>query len=139
MFSNHSDDLDRTEAIYRMLKADRLSRRISLFVRLSLIGAVVYAFHFYALPENAAKKEALITTAQEKFEAFLTPVVERMTKSLTKKIQAEMLGEEVAIPQGASAATRKPNVQNAVANGVANPSSLSPEAIQMLCKNLPSK
>ena len=91
MFSNHSDDLDRTEAIYRMLKADRLSRRISLFVRLSLIGAVVYAFHFYGLPENAAKKEALITTAQEKFEAFLTPVVERMTKSLTKKIQAEML------------------------------------------------
>lgn len=114
MFFNDSDD-DRTEAIYRMLKAERRSRRISLFVRLSLLGALVYAFHFYGLPENAAKKEALITSAQTKFEAFLTPVVERMTKSLTKKIQADMLGEQgLAAPTSATA--RKTNAKQAVAN-----------------------
>ncbi len=131
-----SDDGDRTEAIYRMLKADRRSRRVSLFVRLFLIGAVVYGYHFYGLPENAAKKEALINSAQTKFESFLTPVVERMTMSLTKKIQADMLGEQGV---AGAAAVRKTNTKQAVANGVANPSSLSPEAIQMLCKNLPSK
>lgn len=129
-----SDDTDRTEAIYQMLKAERRSRRFSLIIRLLLIGGLVYGYHFYGLPENAAKKEALINTAQTKFESFLTPVVERMTMSLTKKIQADMLGE-----QGTASPTRKANAKQAVANGVANPSSLSPEAIQMLCKNLPSK
>ncbi|MFB0965774.1 MAG: hypothetical protein QMC36_09135 [Patescibacteria group bacterium] len=87
------------------------------------------------MPENAAKKEALITAAQVKFESFLTPVVERMTMSLTKKIQADMLGDQGVVAPTA----RKTNTKQAVANGVANPSSLSPEAIQMLCKNLPSK
>lgn len=138
MFFNDSDDGDRTEAIYRMLKADRRSRRISLLIKLSVIGALVYGYHFYGLPENAVKKEALITAAQTKFESFLTPVVERMTMSLTKKIQADMLGEQgLAVPT--SSTTRKTNAKQTVAGGLANPSSLSPEAIQMLCKNLPSK
>lgn len=138
MFFNTSDDVDRTEAIYRMLKADRLSRRISLAIRLSLIGALVYGFHFYSLPENAVKKEALIVAAQTEFESFLTPVVERMTMSLTKKIQADMLGEqELSVPTSSTISNAKS--KQTVANGLANPSSLSPEAIQMLCKNLPSK
>ena len=89
---------------------------------------------FLRIARKRREKGSLINTAQTKFESFLTPVVERMTMSLTKKIQADMLGE-----QGTASPTRKANAKQAVANGVANPSSLSPEAIQMLCKNLPSK
>lgn len=133
MFFENSDDVDRVDAVYRMLKADRLSKRISTGIKLLLIVSLVYGYHYLSLPENAATRNSLIDTAQTKFESFLTPVVERMTLSMTKKIQADMMGS------AATADGRRSNAKQAVSNGVANPSSLSPEAIQMLCKNLPAK
>lgn len=120
------DDLPAAEACYAMMKDQRRMRRVGLAVKLLILGGLLYGYVFLTLPENAETKEALIVSAQGKFEEFLFPIVESTVTRMTEKIQADML-KDAKIPAG---------------NGAANPQtlkSLSPEAVRAICESLPKK
>lgn len=128
MFQN-LDGLDPAEASYRLLKAERNARRFGLFVKLALIGAVWYGYHFYSLPENALAKQALIEKGQTKFEELLLPVVESTVTRMTAKIQADMV----------SGAKTTKAAGSGTAGATIDPRTLSPQALQMLCSGIQKK
>ena len=52
-----------------MLRAERRARWFGLFIKLSILGGIIYGFHYLGLPENAAKKEG-ITRSMAAMRAF---------------------------------------------------------------------
>lgn len=102
-------------------------------MRLSILCAGVYGYHYYGLPEHAEEKKALIEKAQMKVEEAILPIVEGSVSRMTAKIQADM-EKNGTIPKGASLGTTG---KTALKNPTVDVSKLSPEALQMLCKSLP--
>ncbi len=137
------DDLDPGEAAYRLLKAERRSRRVALALKLLLILGLYGGYRYLQMPEHADAKERLIVTVQTRLESFLLPIVERTTSHMVEKIQSDMLSGSLSTGAAgaANSAGRRANVPSGtVERAMKNPAStLSPEAIEMLCKNLPKK
>lgn len=79
-------DAEKMNRIYRMLLAQRRARRFSLFLKLFIIGAIFYGFHYLGLPENADKKDEIATTMKTRVSEAILPMVGSMVQDLTENL-----------------------------------------------------
>lgn len=145
------DRLEPAEAVYKMLKAERRTRRIALALKIAIVAAAYLYYQHLQLPQNAAEKQALVNAAQTKIEAFVTPIVERTAANLTKKLQAQMEAEMSSAASnvlkkvtkggasGPAVSADQAEVAAAAAEIAKDPSKLDPQTVDAIMEALKKK
>lgn len=123
MFSSdeYLSETDKIDRIYSMLRAERRGRRVRFFIKLCLIGGVVYGYYYLSLPANAPVREKIMSTAQAKMMEFILPLVGDMVQDLT---------QNMLIPPGTSSSVPNTKKNTPASSGVALPPGITPEMMQ---------
>ena len=88
MFS--SDTISESEKInrtYQMLKHARRVRRISLILRIAILGGLYYGYIYINQPENAETKAMIFKEIRVKLAEFIAPLVQDMIGDVIQNMQ----------------------------------------------------
>ncbi len=83
---DYLSDTEKINRVYKMLRAERRARWFGFFIKLSILGGIIYGFHYLGLPENASKKEGIMTAIETRTSELILPMVGSMVKSLTQDL-----------------------------------------------------
>lgn len=85
--SSDVSESEKIEQIHAILLSQHRARVAGIVIKLAIIAAIGFGYHYYTQPENLEKKIAHMAEARKKFSEFVSPLVSEVMGDVLMKLQ----------------------------------------------------
>lgn len=79
-------DMEKIHYIYKTMRAERRAKIVKLFIKLSLLGGIIYGYYYLSLAAHADVRKKITDTVQTKMMELILPMVGSMVQDLTQNM-----------------------------------------------------